>query len=108
MSWLNAVQTNTEGETMQLLQKLQRGFNAVRLSFGSPQLGLIFGGLFTMCLLGYGQAQDTRPSAAPHDAALDAQRSSPVPIKRPEQKKTAHDQSDIFDVHNAKPSSPVF
>jgi cytochrome c peroxidase len=44
----------------------------------------------------------------PPDAVLRAQQPSPVPVTRPEQKKTEHDQSGIFDASRANPSSPVF
>ena len=46
--------------------------------------------------------------AAPPDAVLQAQQSQPVPIERPEQRKTEHDLSNIFSAQQADPSSPVF
>ncbi len=52
-------------------------------------------------------AQQT-PAPAPADAVGRAQEPSPVRIARPEQKKTAHDLSDVFNSTNAKPSSTVF
>src|SRR6266540_1592712 len=45
---------------------------------------------------------------APHDAVLDAQTPREAPVKRPEQQKTGHDQSDIFSATKASPSSSVF
>ena len=45
---------------------------------------------------------------APHDAVNDAQQPQSVPAKRPEQKKTEHDLSDIFSSQNAEPLSPAF
>ncbi|HZY88688.1 MAG TPA: hypothetical protein VFE78_27945, partial [Gemmataceae bacterium] len=41
--------------------------------------------------------------AAPHDAVADAQTPSEVPVERPEQKKTAHDLSDVFAPNKALP-----
>jgi hypothetical protein len=54
-------------------------------------------------------AQASRPKPAPPpDAIARAAESCPAAVKRPEQAKSAHDLSDIFDVHQAEPSSPVF
>jgi len=52
--------------------------------------------------------QNPNQPPAPRDAVVDAQQSSAVPNERPEQQKTAHDNSNVFDSQNAKPSSPVF
>jgi cytochrome c peroxidase len=43
--------------------------------------------------------------AAPPDAIANAQTPQEVPVERPEQKKTAHDRSDIFTPKRAQPSS---
>ncbi|MFT3765254.1 MAG: cytochrome B6 [Minicystis sp.] len=59
------------------------------------------------CGVSNGWAQ-TGGKAAPPDAIQRAQQTSPVAVKRPEQQKTAHDLSEIFDARNAEPSSPVF
>jgi cytochrome c peroxidase len=48
------------------------------------------------------------PSAPPKDAIQEAQTPTPVASSRPEQTKTAHDRSTIFNAQNAKPSSPAF
>ena len=53
-------------------------------------------------------AQDTKSNRPPHDAVTDAQEPRTVPIERPEQKKTDHDRSSIFDAQKAKASSPAF
>ena len=45
--------------------------------------------------------------SAPPDAVSRGQQPSAVQATRPEQKKTAHDLSDLFKATNAKPSSPV-
>jgi len=37
---------------------------------------------------------------------MEAQQSQTVPVERPEQQKTEHDRSDIFNTQNAQPSSP--
>jgi cytochrome c peroxidase len=52
--------------------------------------------------------QNPNQPPAPRDAVVDAQQSSAVQNERPEQQKTAHDNSNVFDPQNAKPSSPVF
>lgn len=54
-------------------------------------------------------AQTSCPKpAAPPDAIARAAETCPVPVRRPEQVKTAHDLSDIFNVHKAEPASPIF
>lgn len=52
-----------------------------------------------------GAEQNPAPTSA--DAVAAAQQPSPVQATRPEQKKTAHDLSDVFNASNAKPSSAV-
>jgi len=47
------------------------------------------------------------PAPAPYDAVAAAQERNEVPAERPEQKKTEHDRSDVFDATKAKPSSPA-
>src|SRR5207245_2896181 len=42
---------------------------------------------------------------APHDAIAQAQTPNEVPVERPEQKKTAHDRSDIFAPSKALPTT---
>jgi hypothetical protein len=37
---------------------------------------------------------------APHDAVIEAQQTQTVPAERPEQQKTEHDRSDIFNAQN--------
>jgi cytochrome c peroxidase len=44
---------------------------------------------------------------APHDAVMEAQQTQTVPVERPEQQKTEHDRSDVFNGQNAQPSSPA-
>jgi cytochrome c peroxidase len=51
------------------------------------------------------QGRSTSPSGRPSDAVADAQTPQAVPVERPEQRKTAHDQSDIFAPSKAEPSS---
>jgi hypothetical protein len=50
-------------------------------------------------------APDGARSQQPTDAIAQAQTPKEVPIERPEQKKTAHDLSDVFNPSNAVPSS---
>lgn len=45
---------------------------------------------------------------APHDAVQEAQSVHKVPEERPEQKKSKHDQSDIFQAGNSQESSSAF
>ncbi|MDR3634958.1 MAG: cytochrome B6 [Isosphaeraceae bacterium] len=52
-------------------------------------------------------AQDAK-QAPPADAVVEAQTPRAVVIERPEQKKSAHDASDVFAATKAKPSSPAF
>lgn len=58
------------------------------------------------CLLIPAAPQQT--TTMPKDAVAEAQRPSAVAIRRPEQQKTAHDTSNIFDVRQARPASPAF
>ena len=49
------------------------------------------------------------PAVPPQrDAVAEAQQPAPVKVTRPEQKKTPHDTSAVFDPGKAAPSSPVF
>lgn len=70
--------------------------------------GTLLGAFLATCLPTLAWAQDDRPTRPPYDAVADAQTPRAVPIKRPEQRKTEHDRSNIFDVHKAQPSSPTF
>lgn len=53
-------------------------------------------------------AEDKKPPRPPHDAVAEAQEPRTVPIERPEQRKTDHDRSAIFEAQKARPSSPAF
>lgn len=53
-------------------------------------------------------AQDTKQQRPPHDAVAEAQETRSVPSERPEQRKTEHDRSAVFEAQHARPSSPVF
>src|SRR5258706_10297249 len=63
--------------------------------------GLAF---FLYSSTGTGQPQPQQPS----EAVQEAQSPRQVESKRPEQQKTKHDQSDVFDAANAASSSQVF
>jgi len=52
-----------------------------------------------------GEDPVTQPPQRPRDAIADAQAPKGVPAERPEQRKTAHDLSDIFTRSKATPSS---
>jgi cytochrome c peroxidase len=74
--------------------------------------GLIAGGLFALLASGLmllARSADDKPKAAlterPRDAIEDAQTPQGVPVERPEQKKTAHDLSDIFAPSKALPTT---
>jgi hypothetical protein len=56
-------------------------------------------------LLRSATAQTTPPARPPRDAVAEAQTAKPVPVERPEQKKTAHDLSDVFASAKSAPSS---
>jgi cytochrome c peroxidase len=68
---------------------------------------VLFFGAFAAFVVSAG-AQDSRPPRRPNDAVEAAQQPSPVQVRRPEQRKTEHDRSDVFDARKARPSSPVF
>jgi cytochrome c peroxidase len=60
------------------------------------------------CGVASGWAQQSGAQPPVRDAIEQAQKPSPVALERPEQVKSAHDRSDIFDALKAEPSSPVF
>ncbi len=53
------------------------------------------------------EAQKKSPTRPPRDAIAEAQRPRDVRAERPEQEKSKHDSSDVFDPANAQPSSTV-
>lgn len=53
-------------------------------------------------------AQAQPPASAPYDAVQAAQEHPDMPVTRPEQRRTEHDRSDIFDATSARSSSPAF
>jgi cytochrome c peroxidase len=74
--------------------------------------GLISGGILALLMGGFlllvraaGDKPNAAPSQRPNDAVADAQAPKEVPVERPEQKKTAHDLSDVFSEKRALPSS---
>ena len=68
-------------------------------------LALLAGGLVLLVHSAMGENPNASPSQPPHDAIAEAQTPKEVPAERPEQKKTAHDLSDIFAPSKAPPSS---
>jgi cytochrome c peroxidase len=70
---------------------------------------VVFAGLFGGGLVPLVHAQEAKTNSgkgdAPPDAVLDAQTERAVPKERPEQKKTAHDLSDIFTPSKALPTT---
>src|SRR5712671_7591983 len=73
--------------------------------FSAVTLALVAGGLMGLSRSAVGQTPSTQPPGRPRDAIADAQTPKDVPAERPEQKKTAHDLSDIFVPSKAVPSS---
>lgn len=72
-------------------------YRVLPVALGASVL-LVFGFLWV--------AAQENAQQAPHDAVMEAQQSQTVPVERPEQQKTEHDRSDIFNTQNARPSSP--
>jgi cytochrome c peroxidase len=66
-------------------------------------LTLLAGGFVLLLRSAAGQVPNAAPPQGPHDAIADAQTPREVPVERPEQKKTAHDLSDIFAPSKALP-----
>ena len=73
--------------------------------FSAVILALVVGGLIGLSRSAVGQTPSTQPPRRPRDAVADAQTPKDVPAERPEQKKTAHDLSDVFTPSKASPSS---
>jgi cytochrome c peroxidase len=65
----------------------------------------LFAGALVLLLRAAGQGPNPSPPQSPHDAIADAQTPREVPLERPEQKKTAHDRSDIFDPSKGLPTT---
>jgi hypothetical protein len=59
-------------------------------------LALTVGGLIFLMRLAGAQDPKASPTGRSDDAIADAQTPSNVPVERPEQRKTAHDLSDVF------------
>src|SRR5690349_18498699 len=69
-------------------------------------LALTISALLCISVLWLVAQENSRPTS--HDAVMDAQQPQSVPAKRPEQKKTEHDGSNVFNMQNAQPSSMDF
>ncbi|QDU88021.1 hypothetical protein Pla175_13910 [Pirellulimonas nuda] len=78
-----------------------------RSSLSAVVAAMIFSGGLALVAAQQGEEQ-TRTPPPPADAVAEAQTTREVPATRPEQKKSAHDRSDVFDARKAWPSSPVF
>ena len=72
----------------------------------SISVAVLFLGCLAFIMTISAQQNSPNPSVPP-DAVGQAQGARGVPATRPEQKKTPHDASAIFDAANAKPASPV-
>jgi len=75
--------------------------------FSAVILALVAGGLIGLSLSrsAAGQTPTTQPPRRARDAVAEAQTPKDVPAERVEQKKTAHDLSDVFTPSKASPSS---
>jgi cytochrome c peroxidase len=73
------------------------------LKIALPVAGLILG-IFSLTVPEGARSQPPT-NEAPPDAIAQAQTPKEAPMERPEQKKTAHDLSDVFNPSNAVPSS---
>jgi hypothetical protein len=71
------------------------------LKIALPVAGLILG-IFSLTVP---EGARSQPPEAPPDAIAQAQTPREAPVERPEQRKTVHDLSDIFNPSNAVPSS---
>ena len=76
-----------------------------RRLFTGIALALLTGGPVPLMRPAAGQTPATEPPRRPPDAIADAQTPKDVPLERPEQRKTAHDLSDVFTPSKAEPSS---
>jgi len=68
---------------------------------------VVFGMFLGSCIVAFAETPGDN-AKRPNDAVADAQTPRTVRNERPEQKKTEHDQSDLFNVRKAPSSSPVF
>src|SRR5439155_15573262 len=68
-------------------------------------LALLAGALGLLLRAAAGQGPNAAPAPRPHDAIADAQTPRDVPAERPEQKKNAHDVSDVFAPDKALPTT---
>ncbi|MGZ3396808.1 MAG: cytochrome B6, partial [Isosphaeraceae bacterium] len=68
-------------------------------------LALSAGGLVLLVHSAAGENPNAQPPQRPRDAIAEAQTPRDAPAERPEQRKTAHDLSDIFTPSKATPSS---
>jgi len=73
------------------------------LKIALPVAGLILG-IFSLTVPEGARSQPPT-SEAPPDAIAQARTPKEAPVERPEQRKTAHDLSDVFNPSNAVPSS---
>src|SRR5438270_13351359 len=80
--------------------------NSRNVYFGAVAAGLVATSFGLGLLTGAGGGQPPEKKAPP-DAAAEATRVQKADPTRPEQKKGAHDKSDVFDPANSPPSSPA-
>src|SRR4051812_1605029 len=96
--------SRTAGRSISMHDKIFRNSDdAAKFRAERSRVGpLICATLLMFCWLTSSGAQQS-PPPAPSDAVTRGQQPSSVQVTRPEQKKTAHDLSDVFKAGNAKP-----
>jgi hypothetical protein len=62
--------------------------------------------LLGVAVLVFAWGQNPNPQPAPRDAVVDAQQPSPAKVERPEQQKTEHDGSNIFNHSPSREKTP--
>jgi cytochrome c peroxidase len=71
----------------------------------SAAIAVVAMGIGLVVARSHAAEEQAKPGAQPPDAVADAQTPRPVPADRPEQQKSDHDRSDIFNAANAPHSS---
>jgi cytochrome c peroxidase len=74
----------------------------------TPNSAFNLGAAALVALYGAAGVWAQQPASKPPDAVEAAQQPAPATGKRPEQVKTEHDRSNVFDATQAPPASPVF
>lgn len=78
---------------------------SVRINLGAKSIASLSLAVFGALVFGQEAKQQARKIEPPRDAVSDAQAPQNAPVERPEQKKTKHDTSDIFQLGNSPPAT---